>query len=80
MPLIWYDILHVFEVLTQFPHLKNDKSLLEMINITGAKADKKERFAAESVWKPWSGWEFGQKKEPFFGDSRGLPYFKEIIH
>ena len=66
MPLIWYDILHVLEVLTQFSHLKDDKRVLEMINIIEAKSDKEGRFTAESIWKPWSAWEFGQKKEPSF--------------
>jgi hypothetical protein len=66
MPLIWYDILHILEVLTQFPNLWDDKRLLEMVNIVKAKSDGEGRFTAESVWKPWSGWEFGQKKEPPF--------------
>jgi hypothetical protein len=66
MPLIWYDILHILEVLTQFPNLWDDKRLLEMVNIVKAKSDGEGRFTAESVWKPWSGWEFGQKKEPSF--------------
>lgn len=66
MPLIWYDILHVLEVLTQFSRLQDDKRLLEMIDIIETKSDEEGRFTAESVWKPWSGWEFGQKKEPSF--------------
>jgi hypothetical protein len=66
MPLIWYDILHVLEVLTQFSHLQDDKRLLEMISLIKAKSNWEGRFTAESVWKPWSIWEFGQKKEPSF--------------
>jgi len=66
MPLIWYDILHILEVLTQFPNLWDDKRLLEMVNIVKAKSDGEGRFTAESVWKSWSGWEFGQRKEPSF--------------
>ena len=66
MPLIWYDILHVLEVLTRFSHLQDDKRLLEMINIIEAKKDGEGRFTAESVWRAWSSWEFGQKKEPSF--------------
>jgi hypothetical protein len=66
MPLIWYDILHILEVLTQFPNLWDDKRLLEMVNIVKAKSDGEGRFTAESVWKSWPGWEFGQRKEPSF--------------
>ncbi len=66
MPLIWYDILHVIEVLTQFPALKKDKRLLEMIDVIKTKSVSKGQFTAESVWKAWSSWEFGQKKGPSF--------------
>ncbi len=65
-PMIWYDILHVVEVLTQFPYLRKDRRLLEMIDIIKAKSDNDGRFTAESVWKAWSEWEFGQKKVPSF--------------
>jgi hypothetical protein len=64
MPMVWYDILHVLEVLTQFPHLSKDRRLLEMVDVVRAKADDQGRFTAESVWKAWSSWEFGQKKTP----------------
>jgi hypothetical protein len=66
MPLVWYDILHVLDVLTQFPHLFKDRRLLEMIDIVRAKADDQGRFTPESVWKAWSDWEFGQKKSPSY--------------
>jgi hypothetical protein len=65
-PMVWYDILHVLEVLSQFRHLRKDRRLLEMVNILKVKSDPEERFTAESVWKAWSNWEFGQKKIPSF--------------
>jgi hypothetical protein len=65
-PLIWYDILHVLEVLSQFLPLRKDKRLLEMVDIMEAKADAEGRFTAGSVWKAWSEWEFGQKRNPSF--------------
>jgi len=65
-PLIWYDLLHVLEVLSQFPSLRKDKRLLEMVDVMKAKSDTEGRFTAESVWKAWSEWEFGQKKNPSF--------------
>jgi len=63
-PFIWYDILHVLDVLTQFPWLHNDPRLKEMLDIVRSKADEKGRFMSESIWKAWADWEFGQKKEP----------------
>jgi hypothetical protein len=63
-PLVWYDILYVLEVLTQFPWLHGDPRLHEMLAILESKADNKGRFTAGSVWKAWSDWDFGQKKEP----------------
>ena len=65
-PLIWYDLLHVLEVLSKFPTLRKDKRLVEMVDVMKAKSDVEGRFTAESVWKAWSEWEFGQKKSPSF--------------
>jgi hypothetical protein len=63
-PLIWYDILHVMEVLSQFPIALEDPRLGEMADLLLEKMDDDGRFKAESIWKAWSGWEFGQKKTP----------------
>ena len=65
-PMVWYDILHVLEVLTQFPHLVKDARLIEMVNIMKIKADEQEYFTSESTRKAWSNWEFGQKKAPSY--------------
>jgi hypothetical protein len=63
-PLIWYDILHVTDVLTQIPWTLKDMRLQEMIDVVKNKADRYGKFTAESIWMDWKGWEFGQKKEP----------------
>jgi hypothetical protein len=63
-PLIWYDILHVTDVLTQFEWLHKDKRLSEMTAIVKAKADDDGRFTPESIWQAWRAWDFGQKREP----------------
>jgi len=63
-PLIWYDILHVADVLTQFEWAHKDNRLQEMVAIIRSKADNEGRFTAESVWRDWKGWEFGQKRTP----------------
>jgi len=63
-PLIWYDILHVMDVLSQFHWLLGDDRLLEMAGILSGKPAPESFFTPESVYKAWSGWEFGQKKAP----------------
>ena len=63
-PLVWYDILNVTSVLTQFEWLRSDERLNDMIKIIASKADDEGRFTAESVWLAWKEWEFGQKKKP----------------
>lgn len=63
-PLVWYDILHILDVLTQFSFLKNDSRLKEMIDIVKDKSDSVGRFTPESIYTKLKGWEFAQKKEP----------------
>jgi hypothetical protein len=63
-PLIWYDILHVVDVLTQFEWLHGDSRLLEMVEIVRGKADAEGLFTPESVWMAWKDWDFGQKRLP----------------
>ncbi|MFH1879423.1 MAG: hypothetical protein ABIK64_01355, partial [Bacillota bacterium] len=63
-PFIWYDILHVANVLSQMPWLRRDPRLLDMVNTIRSKADAGGRFTPESVWLAWKAWEFGQKKQP----------------
>jgi hypothetical protein len=63
-PLIWYDLLHVTDVLIQFEWLRKDKRLCEMVSIIEAKADDQNRFTPESIWQAWREWDLGQKREP----------------
>jgi len=63
-PLIWYDIVHVLDVLSQFNWLKNDSRLKDMVGVLKSKADSHGRFTPESEWMAWKGWDFGQKKKP----------------
>ncbi len=64
VPFIWYDLVHVLDVLSRFSWLKKDLRLNEMFEILKSKADSQGRFTLESVWTAWRDWEFGQKKEP----------------
>lgn len=64
VPFIWYDLMHILDVLSHFEWLRRDTRLLEMLDVMRSKADAQGRFTLESVWTAWKGWEFGQKKEP----------------
>ena len=63
-PFIWYDILHVTEVLSLYEEARNDPRFMEMISHINSKADLNGEFTIESVWQAWKEWEFGQKKKP----------------
>ena len=63
-PLVWYDILHVLDVLTHFPQARGDERLEEMLRVVRSKANQQGRFTPESIWTTWKDWEFGQKKAP----------------
>jgi hypothetical protein len=63
-PFVWYDILHVLDVLTQFSFIMEDNRLIEMIKVVGGKADSDLRFTIESVSNGWEEWEFGQESKP----------------
>jgi hypothetical protein len=63
-PFVWYDILHVSEVLSQFDWLRNDPRLKEMVAIIKSKANNEGKYTPESEWTAWKGWDFAQKKEP----------------
>ena len=75
-PFVWYDILHVLDVLTQFSFIQGDARLVEMINVVGEKADSDLRFTVESVLNGWEEWEFGQERDP----SRWLTFLVHRIY
>jgi hypothetical protein len=64
VPFVWYDLLHVLDVLSRFSWLKEDARLLDMLEVLKSKADRQGRFTLESIWTAWKDWEFGQKREP----------------
>ncbi len=74
-PLVWYDILHVLDVLTQFPSFRSDRRLRQMVEQVRVKMDEQGRFTPESIWQAWQNWEFGQKREP----SRWLTFLAHRI-
>ncbi|HWQ83454.1 MAG TPA: hypothetical protein VN363_02745 [Anaerolineales bacterium] len=76
-PLVWYDILHVTDVLTRFPWLAGDPRMQSMLDIIRSKLDRNGQLVPESIWTAWKEWDFGQKKEP----SRWLTVLvQRVIH
>lgn len=63
-PFIWYDILHVTEVLSHWPSALSHPAMIEMAGIIATKADPEGRFTPESIYQWWKDWDFGQKKTP----------------
>ncbi len=63
-PFIWYDLLHVLDVLSQFSWLKDDPRLQDMAALVKSKADAEGKFTPQSEWQAWRSWEFAQKKQP----------------
>ncbi|MBN1313868.1 MAG: hypothetical protein JXA42_00300 [Anaerolineales bacterium] len=61
-PFIWYDILHVVDVLSRFPWIRSDKRFEEMVDTIAAQADSQGRFTASSMYTAWKGWSFADKK------------------
>ena len=64
VPFIWYDILHVLDVLSQYKQTHSDPRFQSMLNVVRSKAGPDFRFTSESIWTKWKGWEFCQKREP----------------
>jgi hypothetical protein len=63
-PFVWYDLLHVADVLSRFPFLHADARLREMIAAITAQADAQGRYTAGSMYQAWKGWSFADKKQP----------------
>ena len=64
VPFIWYDLVHVLDVLSHFPRVKTDPRYQDILSVLTAKMDADGRFTPDSTWQAWKDWEFGQKKIP----------------
>jgi hypothetical protein len=63
-PFVWYDILHVVDVLSRFPFVHADPRFQEMVDAITAQADEEGHYTAKSMYRAWKGWSFADKKHP----------------
>ncbi len=63
-PFVWYDLLHVADVLSRFDAVHSDKRFAEMVGELTTKADGDGRYTAESMYRAWKDWSFADKKRP----------------
>ena len=63
-PFVWYDILHVAEVLSRFEFSRADPRFRSMLEEITSQADSEGRYTAGSMYRAWKGWSFADKKAP----------------
>jgi len=63
-PFVWYDVLHVTDVLSRFPFVRTDPRFQKMVETITAQADENGRYTAGSMYRAWKGWSFANKKNP----------------
>jgi hypothetical protein len=75
VPLFWYNILHMLDVLSHFKWVRKDHRFKQMLELVESKADEDGKYTPESIWTAWKDWDFSQKKVP----SRELTFFVQRI-
>jgi hypothetical protein len=63
-PFVWYDILHVVDVLSRFPSVHKDPRFIEMVEAIEVQSDEGHRYTASSMYRAWKEWSFANKKQP----------------
>lgn len=63
-PFVWYNILHVVDVLSRFPFVRSDPRFKEMAGALLDQVDENGRCTAASIYQAWKGWSFADKKQP----------------
>ena len=63
-PFVWYDILHVTDVLSRFPFVHDDPRFESLVETITEQADDDGRWTAASMYRAWKGWSFADKKNP----------------
>jgi hypothetical protein len=63
-PFVWYNVLHVLDVLSRFPFVRRDTRFREMVDVVQAQGDGDGRFTAGSMYRAWKDWSFADKRKP----------------
>ncbi|MDX1615814.1 MAG: hypothetical protein R3300_15985, partial [Candidatus Promineifilaceae bacterium] len=63
-PFVWYDLLHVVDVLSHFPFVHGDRRFQEMLAAVMQQADDDGYYSAGSMYRDWQGWSFADKQAP----------------
>ncbi len=63
-PFVWYDILHVLDVLSRVEAARGDERYRAMLGELLDQADEEGRFTPTSMYVAYKGWDFANKKEP----------------
>ena len=63
-PHVWFDAVHALEALSPFPWVWSDRRFLSLVDAVRAQAGPDLLYVPGSIYLEWSGWCFGQKREP----------------
>ena len=63
-PFVWYDILHLADVLSRCRFVHADPRFREMVAAITAQTDAGGCYTAGSMYQAWKGWSFVDKKRP----------------
>jgi len=62
LPFIWYDVLHVVDVLSRIPAVRTSQAFIEMLGVVCGHELAEGGFIPGSVYQEFRNWDFGQKK------------------
>lgn len=63
-PFTDYRILSYLDTVTRIPSVRRDARVRDMTGLLMSKRDAEGRFRPESTHRAWSGFDFGQKRQP----------------
>ncbi len=64
LPHVWYDLLHVAEVLSHHSPARQDPRFHALLEKIQAQANADGSYTPRSIFMAWKGWSFGDKKQP----------------
>lgn len=62
-PFVWYDLLHVMDVLSRFQFVHSDERFHEMVRVLVSMVDPTGYYRAGSIYQSWKEWSFSDKKQ-----------------